>query len=65
MPHISLSQFARQQVTVAVSGDGGDEMFPATVGILSTLEDERTWKHSRGWNPGKAYYSGRIFVSDE
>jgi asparagine synthase (glutamine-hydrolysing) len=65
LPTFLLSEFARQEVTVAVSGDGGDEMFLGYGRYFTTLEAEKTYKHSREWNPGKAYYSGGILVSNE
>jgi asparagine synthase (glutamine-hydrolysing) len=65
MPTYLLSEFARSQVTVAVSGDGGDEMFAGYGRYLSTLEDERAAVHWSGWHPGHAYYSDRILVSTE
>src|SRR5205807_1610166 len=59
-----LSRFARQHVTVAVSGDGGDEMFGGYGRYLSTLADRD--QHGRGllprWKPGDAYFGNRILV---
>lgn len=65
MPTYLLSEFARRKVTVAVSGDGGDEMFLGYGRYFHTLEEERTIGRAGTWNPGKAYYSGRILVSTE
>ncbi len=67
MPTYLLSQFARQNVTVAVSGDGGDEMFAGYGRYFATLDEESAFQagNLREFEPGQAYYADRILVSTE
>ena len=64
LPTYLLSAFARETVTVALSGDGGDEMFAGYDRYFATLNESH--QDQRGlWRPGHVYYSNRILVSVE
>jgi asparagine synthase (glutamine-hydrolysing) len=67
LPTYLLAGFARRFVTVALSGDGGDEMFGGYGRYFSTLDVQRRQSEEelRSWPGGTAYYGSGILVSIE
>ncbi len=59
MPTYLLSRMTRRHVTVAISGDGGDEMFGGYNRYRAALGA------ARRTTPGDAYYSGLALLSSE
>lgn len=65
LPVYLLSKLAREHVTVALSGDGGDEMFAGYSWYFPPLETERTASGSAvPWRADPAYMAGLLMTGE-
>jgi len=67
LPTHYLCGFARRDVTVAIGGDGGDEMFGGYRRYFATLDERERHREGRlpAWRPGAAHYGRRLLIAQE
>jgi len=65
LPTLLLCRESRAHVTVALSGDGGDEMFGGYSRFLETLDEEARSAGDRSWNATDSYLSPKTLIFSE